>query len=161
MAKFSPDSSYIEVIAKILKEYDLREVSIGNKNSRITIKRGEKNIHHQQTQPLQSIQANPNTQTAQQTTAPQNTAQAEKVSENAVVVTAPVVGTVYLSPKPKAPPFVQVGTKVKEGQTVLIIEAMKIMNQIPAPCSGIVSKVSAENAQPVEFGDTLVTIEKA
>lgn len=72
---------------------------------------------------------------------------------------SPMVGTAYLLPAPDAAPFVTVGSTVKEGQTVLIIEAMKTMNQIVAPKAGKVVKINVENAQPVEFGEVLMVIE--
>jgi acetyl-CoA carboxylase biotin carboxyl carrier protein len=74
-------------------------------------------------------------------------------------VKSPMVGTAYRSPDPKAPPFVDVGTRVQQGDTLLIIEAMKTMNQIPAPRAGTVTSVMVENGQPVEFGEPLVIIE--
>ncbi|WP_334146919.1 acetyl-CoA carboxylase biotin carboxyl carrier protein [Hyphomicrobium sp.] len=74
-------------------------------------------------------------------------------------VKSPMVGTAYRSPDPKAPPFVEVGTRVQQGDTLLIIEAMKTMNQIPAPRAGTVTAVLIENGQPVEFGEPLVIIE--
>lgn len=74
-------------------------------------------------------------------------------------VKAPMVGTAYRSPEPSAPPFVEVGARVKEGDTLLIIEAMKTMNQIPAPKSGTVTAILFDNGQPVEFGEPLIIIE--
>jgi acetyl-CoA carboxylase biotin carboxyl carrier protein len=74
-------------------------------------------------------------------------------------VKSPMVGTVYLSPEPGAPAFVEIGARVSEGQTLLIIEAMKVMNQIRAPRSGKIGRVFVENATPVEFGEPLLVIE--
>lgn len=74
-------------------------------------------------------------------------------------VKSPMVGTAYRSPEPTAPPFVDVGSRVQQGETLLIIEAMKTMNQIPAPRAGTVTAVLVENGQPVEFGEPLVIIE--
>jgi acetyl-CoA carboxylase biotin carboxyl carrier protein len=74
-------------------------------------------------------------------------------------VKSPMVGSAYLSPEPGAPPFAEVGARVTAGQTLLIIEAMKTMNHIPAPKAGIVTAVFIENGQPVEFGEPLVIIE--
>ncbi len=74
-------------------------------------------------------------------------------------VKSPMVGTVYLQPSPGADPFVKVGDKVKAGQTLLIVEAMKTMNPIPAPRDGVVSEVLVGDAQPVEFGEALVVLE--
>jgi acetyl-CoA carboxylase biotin carboxyl carrier protein len=74
-------------------------------------------------------------------------------------VKSPMVGTAYLAPAPTSPNFVSVGATVKEGQTVLIIEAMKTMNQIPAPRSGTVTRILVETGQPVEYGEALLVIE--
>lgn len=74
-------------------------------------------------------------------------------------VKSPMVGTAYRSPEPGTPPFVEVGSRVNEGQTLLIIEAMKTMNHIPAPRGGTVTQVLVESGQPVEFGEPLVIIE--
>lgn len=73
-------------------------------------------------------------------------------------VTSPMVGTVYTSPEPGKPPFVQVGDTVKEGDTILIVEAMKTMNPIAAPHGGTVKEICVQNAEPVEFGQTLLVI---
>jgi acetyl-CoA carboxylase biotin carboxyl carrier protein len=75
------------------------------------------------------------------------------------LVTSPMVGTAYLAPAPGAKPFVDIGTQVKAGDTLVIIEAMKTMNQIPAPRSGTVIQILVENGQPVEFGEPLMIIE--
>jgi acetyl-CoA carboxylase biotin carboxyl carrier protein len=74
-------------------------------------------------------------------------------------IKSPMVGTVYLAPKPDADNFIKVGDKVKAGQTLLIIEAMKTMNPIPSPRDGVVSQILVSNAQPVEFGEALVAFE--
>ena len=74
-------------------------------------------------------------------------------------VTSPMVGTVYVAPEPDAPSFIEVGGTVKRGQTLLIVEAMKVMNPIAAPVDGTVKQIFVQNAQPVEFGEVLVVIE--
>ena len=74
-------------------------------------------------------------------------------------VTSPMVGTVYVAPEPDAPSFIKVGGTVKKGQTLLIVEAMKVMNPITAPADGTVKQIFVQNAQPVEFGEMLVVIE--
>ena len=81
------------------------------------------------------------------------------LSKHPGVVTSPMVGTAYLAAEPGAPPFIEVGASVKEGQTVLIVEAMKTMNAIPAPRSGTVTRILVGNAQPVEYGEPLLIIE--
>ncbi|MDB5438089.1 MAG: acetyl-CoA carboxylase biotin carboxyl carrier protein [Caulobacteraceae bacterium] len=84
---------------------------------------------------------------------------AAKPANNGQSVTSPMVGTVYLSPSPGSDPFVRIGAKVSEGQTLLIIEAMKTMNPIAAPRAGTVVELLVADAQPVEFGEALVVIE--
>ena len=74
-------------------------------------------------------------------------------------VTSPMVGTVYVAPEPDAPSFIELGGTVKKGQTLLIVEAMKVMNPITAPADGTVKQIFVQNAQPVEFGEVLVVIE--
>jgi acetyl-CoA carboxylase biotin carboxyl carrier protein len=81
------------------------------------------------------------------------------ISKHPGVVPSPMVGTAYLASEPGAKPFIDIGSKVKAGDTVLIIEAMKTMNQIPAPHAGTVTKILVEDGQPVEFGEPLVIIE--
>ncbi len=83
----------------------------------------------------------------------------EEETESSSILSSPMVGTVYLSPDPNSDPFVKIGDTVKEGQPVVIIEAMKTMNHIPANKSGIIRKIFVDDASPVEFGDPLITIE--
>ncbi len=80
-------------------------------------------------------------------------------SKHPGVVTSPMVGTAYVAPEPGAKPFVEVGTRVRVGDTLMIVEAMKTMNQIPAPRAGVVSQILIEDGQPVEFGEPLMIIE--
>jgi acetyl-CoA carboxylase biotin carboxyl carrier protein len=83
----------------------------------------------------------------------------EDLASSPNTLTSPMVGTAYRSPEPNASPFVEVGSKVSEGQTVLIIEAMKTMNQIPAHRSGTVARILVDDSQPVEYGEPLLVIE--
>ena len=83
----------------------------------------------------------------------------EKPAHAGSSVTSPMVGTAYISPEPGAAPFIQVGDKVVEGQTILIIEAMKTMNHIPATKAGTVKQILVDDAQPVEFGEPLIIVE--
>ncbi|MEK9611348.1 MAG: acetyl-CoA carboxylase biotin carboxyl carrier protein [Alphaproteobacteria bacterium] len=84
---------------------------------------------------------------------------AADLSAHPGAVTSPMVGTAYISPEPGAATFVEEGSAVKKGQTLLIVEAMKVMNPITAPTDGTVSKILVKNAQPIEFGEVLVVIE--
>ena len=84
---------------------------------------------------------------------------AEDMASHPGAVTSPMVGTVYVAPEPDAPAFVAVGDSVKKGQTILIVEAMKVMNPITAPNDGKITQIMVQNGQPVEFGEVLVVIE--
>ncbi|PIP98242.1 MAG: acetyl-CoA carboxylase, biotin carboxyl carrier protein, partial [Rhodobacterales bacterium CG18_big_fil_WC_8_21_14_2_50_71_9] len=86
-------------------------------------------------------------------------AQPEDPADHPGAVTSPMVGTAYLSPEPGAAAYVKVGDAVREGQTLLIIEAMKTMNQIPSPRAGVVKRILIEDRQPVEFGAPLMIVE--
>jgi len=91
--------------------------------------------------------------------APAPAAESADAASHPGAVTSPMVGTVYVAPEPDAPSFVSVGDAVKKGQTILIVEAMKVMNPITAPADGKVTQILVQNGQPVEFGETLVVIE--
>ena len=83
----------------------------------------------------------------------------EKIVDSKAVIKSPIVGTAYLSPDPGAKPFVSVGKKIKKGETIIIVEAMKTMNHVPATSDGVVKKVCVEDGQPVEFGQTIIVLE--
>ena len=83
----------------------------------------------------------------------------EKIDEPKTVIKSPIVGTAYLSPDPGATPFVSVGKKIKKGETLLIVEAMKTMNHVPSIKDGVVKKICVEDGQPVEFGQTIIVVE--
>ena len=91
--------------------------------------------------------------------APAAAADSADAASHPGAVTSPMVGTVYVAPEPDAPSFIEVGGTVKKGQTLLIVEAMKVMNPITAPADGTVKQIFIQNAQPVEFGEVLVVIE--
>ena len=83
----------------------------------------------------------------------------EEIDNSKKAIKSPIVGTVYLSPEPGAKPFVAVGKKIKKGETLLIVEAMKTMNHVPSTTDGVVKKICVEDGQPVEFGQTIVILE--
>ena len=83
----------------------------------------------------------------------------KKIVDSKAVIKSPIVGTAYLSSEPGAKPFVSVGKKIKKGETVLIVEAMKTMNHVPSTSDGVVKKVCVEDGQPVEFGQTIIVLE--
>ena len=83
----------------------------------------------------------------------------EEIEVSKAVVKSPIIGTAYLSPEPGANPFISVGKKIKNCETIIIVEAMKTMNHVPATLDGVVKKVCVEDGQPVEFGQTIIVLE--
>jgi len=83
----------------------------------------------------------------------------EKIDMSGEAIKSPIVGTAYLSPEPGAKPFVSVGKKIKKGETLLIVEAMKTMNHVPSTKDGVVKKICVDDGQPVEFGQTIIILE--
>ena len=84
----------------------------------------------------------------------------EKISiDNSKKITSPIIGTAYLAPEPGGKKFIETGQKIKKGDTVMIVEAMKTMNHVPSPLDGVVKEISVEDGQPVEFGQTIATLD--
>ena len=83
----------------------------------------------------------------------------EKINDSKIVIKSPLVGTAYLCPEPGAKPFISVGKKIKKGDTLLIVEAMKTMNHVPSTADGVVKEICVEDGQPVEFGQTIIILE--
>ena len=144
------DQALIRDLAGILNETDLTEIEVEQGELRIRVSRqGTPMMAAPQAYAMSAPAAAP------AAAAPVATA----TMNNANSVPSPMVGTAYFSPAPGANAFVEIGSKVKEGQTILIIEAMKTMNQIPAPRSGTVTAILIDDASPVEFGQPLMIIE--
>jgi acetyl-CoA carboxylase biotin carboxyl carrier protein len=144
------DHDVIRELAKLLDETGLTEIEFERGGVRVRVAR--------QGQPVVAAVAAPR---ALATPGGASTADipAGDPSKHPGAVPSPMVGTAYLGPEPGARPYVEVGSQVRAGQTVLIIEAMKTMNQIPAPRAGRVVQILVEDAQPVEFGEPLMIIE--
>ena len=146
--KIGVDQELIRELAKLLDETGLSEIEIDREGMRVRVAREIR------------VQAAPMVVPA---LAAPSGAQAAKASDDPTqhpgCVRSPMVGTAYLAPEPGAPPFLEVGSRVTQGQTLLIIEAMKTMNHIPAPKAGTVTRVLVQNGQPVEFGEPLAIIE--
>jgi acetyl-CoA carboxylase biotin carboxyl carrier protein len=145
--KKAPNEELIRSLANLLNETGLSEIEIEENNLRVRVAR-------MMTLPAQAA------------TFPHAPPAAGIAAQNAVpaenhpgVVTSPMVGTAYRSSEPGVPAFVEVGSAVREGDTLLIVEAMKTMNQIASPRSGTVKRILVENGQPVEFGEPLMIIE--
>ena len=145
------DTDLTQAIA-LLKEHDLQEIEVkdGDKTIRITAKFPESNAHHTLAQPTNNAIAQ--TQASDPTSA-------KSSAEPQLGITAPIVGTVYLTPSPNEPPFVKQGQKIKKGQTVCLIEAMKTFNHIQSDIDAVVTNICVENGETVEYGQTLITLE--
>jgi acetyl-CoA carboxylase biotin carboxyl carrier protein len=148
-ATSSVDHDVIRELAKLLDETGLTEIEFERGGVRVRVAR--------QSQPVVAAVAAPRA-AAMSTDAPAG-ASAGDMSKHPGAVPSPMVGTAYLGPEPGARPYVEVGSQVRAGQTLLIVEAMKTMNQIPAPRAGRVVQILVEDAQPVEFGEPLMIIE--
>jgi acetyl-CoA carboxylase biotin carboxyl carrier protein len=144
----SGDSALIRELALLLDETNLTEIEIERAGLRVRVAR---NISIAASMPA-------GYQPAAQVTAA-GPAPVADIAKHPGVVPSPMVGTVYWASEPGAKPFVEVGSKVTAGQTLVIIEAMKTMNQIPSPRAGTVTQILIEDGQPVEFGEPLVIIE--
>ena len=149
------DSALIRELALLLDETSLTEIEIERAGLRVRVAR---NLSVAATVPSAYVPAAAAVPAAIVAAAPAAAAGAD-LSKHPGVVPSPMVGTAYWSPEPGAKPFVEVGTKVSAGQTLLIIEAMKTMNQIPSPRAGTVTQILIEDGQPVEFGEPLMIIE--
>lgn len=157
------DQDLIRAIAELLNEQDLAEIEIEREDLRVRVTRSYATQAVQQVaMPAYAPPATPATPATPGTPGGGSTitaAPADDLASNPGTLTSPMVGTAYMAPEPGKPAFVAIGTKVTEGQTVLIVEAMKTMNQIPAHKSGTISRILVEDAQPVEYGQPLVVIE--
>jgi len=146
MPKFDIDEALLRKLAALLNETGLTEIEYENQGQRVRVNRGGGALTY----------AAPGAQAAQAAAAPAVAVAPAGPPAGAVV--SPMVGTAYLAAEPGGAPLVKVGDKVKKGQTLLIIEAMKVMNPIPAPEAGAVEAVLIGDGQPVEFGEPLMVI---
>jgi acetyl-CoA carboxylase biotin carboxyl carrier protein len=148
--KKAPNEELIRSLANLLNETGLTEIEIEENNLRVRVAR---------TMAMSAPVAPPPAISPAAAAVSSQGAASSSLENHPGVVTSPMVGTAYRSPEPGAPPFVEVGSVVREGQTLLILEAMKTMNQIAAPRGGTVKRILVENGQPVEYGEPLMIIE--
>ncbi|MBY0225716.1 MAG: acetyl-CoA carboxylase biotin carboxyl carrier protein [Hyphomicrobium sp.] len=147
----SPEQKIIRDLADLLNETGLSEIEIEKDGLKVRVARSLTiTASHVATVPAAAATASASSAVP---------AAAIDPSKHPGAVKSPMVGTAYRSPEPSAPPFIEIGSRVQQGDTLLIIEAMKTMNQIPAPRSGTVTAIFFENGQPVEFGEVLAVIE--
>jgi acetyl-CoA carboxylase biotin carboxyl carrier protein len=154
------DVSFIQSLAELLRENDLTELQVKrdySENDSLNVRVSRQAPAVVQAAPV-AVAAAPAPVAAAAATAPAAEAQSDPAAHPGAV-TSPMVGTVYMAAEPGAAAFVSVGTTVAEGDTILIIEAMKTMNHIPSPKAGTIKRILVEDGAPVEFGAPLVIIE--
>jgi acetyl-CoA carboxylase biotin carboxyl carrier protein len=150
------DKDLIRELAALLEETGLTEIEVEHDGKRIKVARGVNLTTTLTTTgdvPVSEPRDNPRP-------GKRASNQTEEFIVHPGTVTSPMVGTAYRSPEPGSPPFVEIGARVAAGQTLLIIEAMKTMNQIPSPRAGTVIAILVEDGQPVEYGEPLAVIEQ-
>ena len=139
------DKKIIKELSDYLNEFNLTELEYTEKDTRIKVSKNNVSINNSST--------------------PSNISSSSQVEskktniKSGIEVTSPIIGTAYHSPEPGAKKFVEIGKKIKKGDTVMIVEAMKTMNHVPSTSDGIVKEICVEDGQPVEFGQTIIILE--
>ncbi len=141
------NKSIIKELSDYLKEFNLTEIEITEKDTKIKVSKNNISINNQPTSVTQS-----SSNVAENTSKKNN-------SISGTEVTSPIIGTAYHAPEPGAKKFVEIGKKIKKGDTVMIVEAMKTMNHVPSTSDGIVKEICVNDGQPVEFGQTIIILE--
>ena len=141
------DKSIIKELSDYLDEFNLTEIEITEKDTKIKVSKNNVSISNQ-----------PVLATTSQTTQNENNASVSN-TKSGTEVTSPIIGTAYHAPEPGAKKFVEVGKKIKKGETIMIVEAMKTMNHVPSTADGIVKEICVEDGHPVEFGQTIIILE--
>ena len=141
------DKKIIKELNEYLEEFNLTEIEITEKDTKIKV---SKNIISSINQP--SIVPN-------NTTAEKSLSENLKSIKSGIEIKSPIIGTAYHAPEPGAKKFVEIGKKIKKGDTIMIVEAMKTMNHVPSLSDGVVKEICIDDGQPVEFGQTLIVLE--
>ena len=141
------DKKIIKELNEYLEEFNLTEIEITEKDTKIKI---SKNIGPNINQPSMITSNSP---------VKKNVLEKTQIIKNGTEVTSPIIGTAYHAPEPGAKKFVEVGKKIKKGDTIMIVEAMKTMNHVPSSSDGVVKEICVDDGQPVEFGQTLIVLE--
>ena len=137
------DKKIIKELSDYLDEFNLTELEYTEKDTKIKVSKNNISINNQ---PSSSINTT-------------STPKVETKDISGIQVTSPIIGTAYHAPEPGAKKFVEVGKKIKKGDTIMIVEAMKTMNHVPSTADGIVKEICVEDGQPVEFGQTIIILE--
>ena len=138
------DKKIIKELSDYLEEFNLTELEYTDKDTKIKVSKNNISINNQ----ASSIKEPTS-----------NTSETKTKAISGIQVTSPIIGTAYHAPEPGAKKFVEVGKKIKKGDTVMIVEAMKTMNHVPSTADGIVKEICVDDGQPVEFGQTIIILE--
>ena len=141
------DKNIIKELSDYLDEFNLTEIEITEKDTKIKVSKNNISVSNQPTVALST----PASQDEIISTKPN--------VKSGIEITSPIIGTAYHSPEPGAKKFVEVGKKIKKGDTIMIVEAMKTMNHVPSTADGVVKKICVEVGHPVEFGQTIIVLE--
>ena len=136
------DKKIIKELSDYLEEFNLTELEYTEKDTKIKVSKNNASIQNQST-PIKNDLSKTS----------------EKISKTGIEVTSPIIGTAYHAAEPGAKKFVEIGKKIKKGDTIMIVEAMKTMNHVPSSSDGVVKKICVEDGQPVEFGQTIIILE--
>jgi acetyl-CoA carboxylase biotin carboxyl carrier protein len=141
------DKSIIKELSDYLEEFNLTEIEITEKDTKIKVSKNNVSISNQPTVTSTNISA-------------KNENVSKKPNDKSgTEITSPIIGTAYHAPEPGAKKFVEVGKKIKKGDTIMIVEAMKTMNHVPSTADGVVKEICVEDGHPVEFGQTIIILE--
>ena len=141
------DKKIIKELSDYLKEFNLTEIEITEKDTKIKVSKNNVSISNQPQVISPSSSATSSTPTQTQNI------------KSGTEITSPIIGTAYHAPEPGAKKFVEIGKKIKKGDTIMIVEAMKTMNHVPSTADGVVKEICVEDGQPVEFGQTIIILE--
>jgi acetyl-CoA carboxylase biotin carboxyl carrier protein len=141
------DKSIIKELSDYLDEFNLTEIEITEKDTKIKVSKNNVSISNQ-----------PVTTSASPAIKNENTDSSSNINSG-TEITSPIIGTAYHAPEPGAKKFVEVGKKIKKGDTIMIVEAMKTMNHVPSTADGIIKEICVEDGHPVEFGQTIIILE--
>ena len=141
------DKKIIKELSDYLKEFNLTEIEITEKDTKIKVSKNNVSISNQ-----------PQVISSSSPTASSAPTQTQNI-KSGTEITSPIIGTAYHAPEPGAKKFVEIGKKIKKGDTIMIVEAMKTMNHVPSTADGVVKEICVEDGQPVEFGHTLIFLE--
>ena len=141
------DKSIIKELSDYLEEFNLTEIEITEKDTKIKVSKNNVSISNQ-----------PATTSTNINTRNENVSEKTNI-KSGTEITSPIIGTAYHAPEPGAKKFVEVGKKIKKGDTIMIVEAMKTMNHVPSTADGVVKEICVEDGHPVEFGQTIIILE--